>query len=63
MGYVLLSMYDVGECAHQCDIRPADAVGGACVYFNIWRALKNGNPQSYTCAMVSAVAICKYLSL
>jgi len=52
MGFVLLSQYDVGECARQCEIRNADAKGGACQYFNIWRALVDNKPQSYTCAMV-----------
>ena len=52
MGFVLLSQYDVAECARQCDKRDADAKGGACQYFNIWRALANGKPQSYACAMV-----------
>jgi hypothetical protein len=51
MGFVFLERYDVAACAQECNKRGADPVGGACVYFNIWRAVVNGNPTTYTCSM------------
>jgi hypothetical protein len=54
MGFVFLDRYDVGACAQQCNTRGADAQGGACQYFNIWRAVVSGIPATYTCSMVSA---------
>ncbi|KAK1233101.1 hypothetical protein PQX77_003741 [Marasmius sp. AFHP31] len=51
MGFVLLSRYDPQRCAQECNKRVIDRLGGACKYFNIWRALKNGKPHSYTCSM------------
>lgn len=54
MGFVFLDKYDVDACAQQCNTRGADPSGGACQYFNIWRALVNGVPTTYTCSMVSA---------
>lgn len=52
MGFVFLDRYDVDACAEQCNTRGADPDGGACQYFNIWRALVNGIPTTYTCSMV-----------
>ena len=52
MGFVFLDQYDVDACAAQCNTRGADPRGGACRYFNIWRALVNGIPTTYTCSMV-----------
>jgi hypothetical protein len=51
MGFAFLDRYDVDACAQQCNTRGADSVGGACQYFNIWRALVNGIPTTYTCSM------------
>ncbi|TFK64469.1 hypothetical protein BDN72DRAFT_963186 [Pluteus cervinus] len=51
MGFALLDKYDVQACANLCNTRGADANGGACQYFNIWRALVNGNPTTYSCVM------------
>ncbi|TFK64471.1 hypothetical protein BDN72DRAFT_774517 [Pluteus cervinus] len=51
MGFAFLDKYDVQACANQCNTRGPDANGGACQYFNIWRAVVNGNPTTYTCAM------------
>jgi hypothetical protein len=52
MGFAFLDKYDVGACASLCNTRGADSMGGACQYFNIWRALVNGEPTTYTCSMV-----------
>lgn len=49
----LIARYDVQACADLCNTRGADASGGSCQYFNIWRAVVNGNPTTYTCSMVS----------
>lgn len=57
MGFVLLDRYDVDACATQCNGRAYDQNSGPCVYFNIWRALVNGNPQSYVCSMVRLLSI------
>ncbi|KAK2464922.1 hypothetical protein APHAL10511_002998 [Amanita phalloides] len=51
MGFSFLDRYDVVACAQQCNTRTPDPVGGACLYFNIWRALVNGVPTTYTCSM------------
>ncbi|KAF5373055.1 hypothetical protein D9758_001525 [Tetrapyrgos nigripes] len=51
MGYALLDRYDVQACADLCNARGPDRVGGSCQYFNLWRALVNGVPTTYTCAM------------
>ncbi|TFK68010.1 hypothetical protein BDN72DRAFT_858751 [Pluteus cervinus] len=51
MGFALLDKYDVKACANLCNSRPANPVGGACQFFNIWRAVQDGNPKSYTCTM------------
>lgn len=53
MGFSFLDRYDVNACAALCNSRGADSVGGACQYFNIWRAVVNGSPTTYTCSMVS----------
>ncbi|KAF8178700.1 hypothetical protein BJ912DRAFT_649320 [Pholiota molesta] len=51
MGFAFLDRFDVDACAQQCNARGADAQGGECQFFNIWRALVNGIPTTYTCAM------------
>jgi hypothetical protein len=56
MGFAFLDRYDVDACAHECNTRGADSNGGACQYFNIWRAVVNGNPTTYTCSMYFIVA-------
>ncbi|KIK61867.1 hypothetical protein GYMLUDRAFT_72930 [Collybiopsis luxurians FD-317 M1] len=56
MGFAFLDKYDVNACATLCNQRGADGVGGACQYFNIWRAVVNGNPTTYTCSMYYIVA-------
>lgn len=53
MGYDFIDRYDVDACATLCTTRNPDPMGGACQYFNIWRALINGVPATYTCAFVS----------
>ncbi|TFK71987.1 hypothetical protein BDN72DRAFT_836916 [Pluteus cervinus] len=39
MGFAFLDKYDVQACANLCNTRGPDGVGGACQFFNIWRAL------------------------
>ncbi|KAE9398947.1 hypothetical protein BT96DRAFT_976123 [Gymnopus androsaceus JB14] len=56
MGFAFLDQYDVAACAALCDTRGADPVGGACQYFNIWRAVVDGIPTTYTCSMYYLVA-------
>jgi hypothetical protein len=56
MGFAFLDRYDVDACALECNHRGADGQGGACQYFNIWRAVVNGNPTTYTCSMYFIVA-------
>ncbi|KAF8175126.1 hypothetical protein BJ912DRAFT_38754 [Pholiota molesta] len=56
MGFAFLDRYDVDACAQQCNTRGADGQGGACQFFNIWRAVVNGNPTTYTCSMYFIVA-------
>lgn len=51
MGFAFLTKYDVQACADLCNTRGADANGGGCQYFNIWRAVVNGSPTTYTCSM------------
>jgi hypothetical protein len=51
MGFAFLDKYDVQACADLCNSRDADSNGGACQYFNIWRALVDGLPTTYTCSM------------
>jgi hypothetical protein len=56
MGFAFLDRYDVDACAQECNTRGADGSGGACQYFNIWRAVVNGNPTTYTCSMYFLVS-------
>ncbi|KAJ7486596.1 hypothetical protein FB451DRAFT_1362915 [Mycena latifolia] len=56
MGFAFINKYDVDACAQLCNTRGADRVGGACQYFNIWRAVVNGAPTAYTCSMYYLVA-------
>jgi len=56
MGFAFLDQYDVDACAALCNTRGADPVGGACQFFNIWRALVDGIPTTYTCSMYYLVA-------
>ncbi|EDQ99415.1 uncharacterized protein LACBIDRAFT_295987 [Laccaria bicolor S238N-H82] len=56
MGFAFLEKYDVNACSQLCNTRNADPNGGACQYFNIWRALVNGIPTTYTCSMYFLVA-------
>ncbi|KAJ7722206.1 hypothetical protein B0H16DRAFT_359402 [Mycena metata] len=51
MGFAFIDRYDVNACAQLCNGRGIDPVGGGCAYFNIWRALVDGLPTTYTCAM------------
>ncbi|KAJ6590231.1 hypothetical protein B0H10DRAFT_2233717 [Mycena sp. CBHHK59/15] len=51
MGFAFIDKYDVRACAILCNGRGADPVGGVCQYFNIWRAVVNGVPTTYTCSM------------
>lgn len=52
MGFAFIDKYDVQACADLCNTREADSNGGACEYFNIWRAMVKGIPTTYTCSMV-----------
>ncbi|KJA22232.1 hypothetical protein HYPSUDRAFT_41120 [Hypholoma sublateritium FD-334 SS-4] len=56
MGFAFLDRYDVNACAALCNTRGADSQGGACQFFNIWRAVVNGVPTTYTCSMYFIVA-------
>ncbi|KAJ2915833.1 hypothetical protein MD484_g4604, partial [Candolleomyces efflorescens] len=56
MGFAFLDKYDVDACARECNYRGADGAGGACQYFNIWRAVVQGIPTTYTCSMYFIVA-------
>ncbi|KAG6829651.1 hypothetical protein H0H87_010592 [Tephrocybe sp. NHM501043] len=56
MGFAFIDKYDVNACAALCNTRGSDRAGGACQYFNIWRALVNGVPTTYTCAFYYLVA-------
>ncbi|KAJ7827813.1 hypothetical protein B0H14DRAFT_3720112 [Mycena olivaceomarginata] len=51
MGFSFLDKYDVDACAQLCNGRDVDPNGGGCAYFNIWRAVVNGVPATYTCSM------------
>jgi len=53
MGFAFIDRYDVDACAELCNTRGPDGNGGACQYFNIWRALVDGIPTTYTCSFVS----------
>ncbi|KAG5635908.1 hypothetical protein H0H81_009689 [Sphagnurus paluster] len=50
MGFAFIDKYDVDACAALCNTRGSDGQGGSCQYFNIWRALVNGVPTTYTCS-------------
>ncbi|KAF7333122.1 hypothetical protein MVEN_02377600 [Mycena venus] len=56
MGFAFLDQYDVDACAQLCNGRGADPNGGGCAYFNIWRAVVDGVPTTYTCSMYYLVA-------
>ncbi|KAF7333709.1 hypothetical protein MVEN_02327200 [Mycena venus] len=56
MGFAFIDKYDVNACAQLCNARGISGVGGGCAYFNIWRAVVDGNPTTYTCAMYYLVA-------
>ncbi|KAJ7725893.1 hypothetical protein B0H14DRAFT_3169619 [Mycena olivaceomarginata] len=51
MGFSFLDKYDVDACALLCNGRGVDSNGGGCAYFNIWRAVVDGIPTTYTCSM------------
>ncbi|KAF8063340.1 hypothetical protein FPV67DRAFT_1451811 [Lyophyllum atratum] len=40
-----------GACADLCNSRGVDPIGGACQFINIWRAVVNGIPTTYTCSI------------
>ncbi|KAF7334503.1 hypothetical protein MVEN_02279800 [Mycena venus] len=56
MGFAFIDQYDVAACAALCNGRGADPNGGGCAYFNIWRAVVDGVPTTYTCSMYYFVA-------
>jgi hypothetical protein len=56
MGFAFIDKYDVEACAQLCNTRGPDPMGGACQYFNIWRALVDGVPTTYTCSFYYLVA-------
>ncbi|KAJ7853310.1 hypothetical protein B0H14DRAFT_3108485 [Mycena olivaceomarginata] len=56
MGFAFIEKYDVDACAALCNGRGVDPNGGGCAYFNIWRAVVNGVPTTYTCSMYYLVA-------
>ncbi|KAJ7217270.1 hypothetical protein GGX14DRAFT_602789 [Mycena pura] len=56
MGFAFIDKYDVDACAQLCNGRGYDPVGGVCQYFNIWRAVVNGVPTTYTCSMYYLIA-------
>ncbi|KAJ6550209.1 hypothetical protein B0H19DRAFT_1160627 [Mycena capillaripes] len=56
MGFAFLDRYDVDACAQMCNNRGADPNGGGCAYFNIWRAVVDDVPTTYTCSMYYLVA-------
>ncbi|KAJ7301698.1 hypothetical protein DFH08DRAFT_1090122 [Mycena albidolilacea] len=56
MGFAFIDKYDVDACAQLCNTRGVDPIGGGCAYFNIWRALVDGLPTTYTCSMYYLVA-------
>ncbi|KAG7091958.1 hypothetical protein E1B28_008347 [Marasmius oreades] len=51
MGFAFLDRYDVQACADLCNTRGYDGQGGACAFFNIWRAVITDKPRTYTCSM------------
>jgi hypothetical protein len=50
MGYDFITQYDPARCAALCTARKADAVGGKCKFFNIWRGVVSNKPTTYTCS-------------
>ncbi|THV02794.1 hypothetical protein K435DRAFT_827325 [Dendrothele bispora CBS 962.96] len=56
MGFAFIDRYDVQACADLCNTRDPDSQGGGCQFFNIWRAVVNGVPTTYTCSMYFLVA-------
>ncbi|KAF7760329.1 hypothetical protein Agabi119p4_11005 [Agaricus bisporus var. burnettii] len=56
MGFAFIDRYDVSACAQLCNTRGPDGMGGACQYFNIWRALVDGIPTTYSCSFYYLVA-------
>ncbi|KAJ7705065.1 hypothetical protein B0H16DRAFT_1346545, partial [Mycena metata] len=56
MCFAFLDKYDVDACAQLCNGRGIDPNGGRCAYFNIWRAVIDGIPTTYTCSMVQPFA-------
>ncbi|TFK32624.1 hypothetical protein BDQ12DRAFT_771726, partial [Crucibulum laeve] len=56
MGFAFIDKYDVEACAELCNTRGPDPNGGQCQYFNIWRAVVDGTPTTYTCSMYFIVA-------
>ncbi|KXN92682.1 hypothetical protein AN958_00352 [Leucoagaricus sp. SymC.cos] len=56
MGFAFIDKYDVDACAQLCNTRGPDGNGGACQYFNIWRAVVNGVPTTYTCSFYYLVS-------
>ncbi|KAJ6481064.1 hypothetical protein C8R45DRAFT_320151 [Mycena sanguinolenta] len=56
MGFAFIDQYDVDACAQLCNGRGVDPNGGGCAYFNIWRAVVDGVPTTYTCSMYYLVA-------
>ncbi|KAJ7364657.1 hypothetical protein DFH08DRAFT_950223 [Mycena albidolilacea] len=56
MGFSFIDKYDVDACALLCNGRGVDPNGGGCAYFNIWRAVVDGVPTTYTCSMYYLVA-------
>ncbi|KAF8217198.1 hypothetical protein K438DRAFT_2082563 [Mycena galopus ATCC 62051] len=56
MGFAFIDQYDVNACAQLCNGRGVDPNGGGCAYFNIWRAVVDGVPTTYTCSMYYLVA-------
>ncbi|KAJ7589536.1 hypothetical protein C8J56DRAFT_1076194 [Mycena floridula] len=56
MGFAFLDRYDVDACAQLCNTRGADGSGGVCQFVNIWRAVVNGNPTTYTCSFYYVTA-------
>ncbi|KAF7356083.1 hypothetical protein MVEN_00938200 [Mycena venus] len=62
MGFAFIDNYDVEACAELCNGRGADPNGGGCAYFNIWRALVDGIPTTYTCSMVRSSPLPPFLA-
>lgn len=63
MGFAFIDKYDVDACAQLCNTRGPDGMGGACQYFNIWRAVVSGVPTTYTCSFVSDLYVLAQVNL